>query len=122
MDVSYPRPDPLHIHYASHTRDCDGKYDREWDDWLTHETAPTPDQDFYDIRVFERALTNLSNFRPEYEQSIVIRVAEGGSTILMAHEQTDEGYSSQQAIICGDPNCEPQEVFFRDHTAERAGY
>lgn len=124
----------LHTHEAWEAKDCDGRYNGGSQWRLEHVPLDTiPDTPTADLAFENLILGSVAGFDDHYPCEMLLSQRttwpDGPDDdpvirkIIRWSQGTEEGYRQGEAQICDDPRCTPDDDrFFRDHTAEAAGY
>lgn len=107
-----------HIHYSGNSRDCDGRNSYGLD--IPGKMTPSGLED--DVALASRALGLI--YRSPDVSPVFIRIDHDhdGRVTIRGGGETEEGYWSEQYVICESDDYEPDYSGLRDHTAERMGY
>jgi hypothetical protein len=128
-----------HVHYDSRSKDCDGAYEHSHVWFPNPEDYPSEfegdDVDEYLVEAFVLrgmiplydtgypVATHLTYEGVKFDDDTGEEDLSVGRTIIDVSYETDEGFHSEQAILCHNPDCDPNEkATQRDHTAEAMGY
>lgn len=108
----------FHLHYSSHSRDCDGSFEF-YSDYR-------PDRDDIDwdspLDIATTFVMGMLFHYPEHGPvNIEIAYDHDGHLVFSSHRGTDEGYAASVYVICDCDDYTPGSRQ-RDVYAERAGY
>lgn len=117
---AYDEAMSLHAHFECYSVDCDGPQSRGYVMAMTEEevTSDSGDLDFH-YRVVNAVVNTYALF---IEGSLKVTNEEDNGIRLVWSEATEEGGRSVEALICDDGACEDTPAWYRDHSAEAAGY
>ena len=123
------RPDewegnPYHVHITTRSRDCDGLYESGWI-FRRFKEGTTDTQRTWDTSypLFNLLVQEVAMIPDVDKVTIEIRESDKGGYVFWAGQDTEEGFRTEIAEMCQDPDCDLLEgETFRDHTAESMGY
>lgn len=133
MHVDGTYAEMRHVHIERESEDCDGRYSRGrimtipsvrpdalFPEWLHPMCRDKTEPDFDDLWRYVLAHIPPHDAYSESEEA-TIKVTQGR---VVWNKRTDEGGEWGEAYVCPDAWCADDEhySYFRDHTAEAAGY
>lgn len=106
----------MHAHYATESKDCDGRMD--YHGIYRVPDSIKPDDDYK----FERLVLGwVASWDTYFDCDIRLSVNEKGNKTITMGMETEEGFTRTHVEFCYD-DCDLDEHGQRDHTAESMGY
>ena len=103
-----------HAHAYRSSRDCDGKYERDYI-WF-----PREGKTFAEVWTETVARESSADWHVRFTAE---RTTDpDGYPVLRTFAVTEEGYAEEEYVGCDDDQCDPNWRRYRDHTAEAMGY